>query len=216
MTASGTLTSLSFAPLVSATSSLNPAVGAGIGFAAPQIELGSVPTSFIPTTTGSVTRAADIISVSGAVSGSIGQQSGTIYAEVAFRGGLASGANRHILNVSDGTDNNRASIYIDINTTTIYGFITANGSNLFNLGASFAGIASAKIALAYKSGDYAIYVNGSLAASGTTAFSFAASLSQATLGSRHNLINQLNDRIRAAALYTTRLTNDELQSLTQP
>ena len=118
------------------------------------------------------------------------------------------------MNISDGTDNNRASIYIDTNTTNIYGFITANASNLFNNGASFAGVTSAKIALAYKSGDYAIYVNGSLVASGTTAFSFATTLNQVTLGSRHNFIGQLNDRIRAAALYTTRLTDSELAALT--
>ena len=85
MTASGTLTTFRVGPTNAVTSPSNPAIGAEIGFAAPQIELGSVPTSFIPTTTGSVTRNADVISVSGAVSGCIGQTEGTIYAEVDMR-----------------------------------------------------------------------------------------------------------------------------------
>jgi len=217
MTASGTVGSLRLGPVVSTTSVENSAVGTELGFAAPQLELGSVPTSFIPTTTAAVTRNADVISVSGAVSGAIGQTEGTIYAEVTFAGGLTSRpTTRQIMNISDGTDNNRVAIYIADNTTIIFGFITANGSNLLNNGASFAGVASAKIAIAYKSADYAIYVNGVVAASGTTAFSFATTLNQVTIGSRHNLINQLNDRIRAAALYTTRLTNAQLAALTSP
>lgn len=61
MTASGTLTSIYFAPLNAVSSSPNSAVGTQLGFAAPQIELGSVPTSFIPTTTAAVTRNADIV-----------------------------------------------------------------------------------------------------------------------------------------------------------
>jgi len=180
-----------------------------------QYELNTVATSYIPTTFAAVTRNADVISVSGAVSGAIGQTEGTIYAEVTFAGGLTSRpTTRQIMNISDGTDNNRVAIYIADNTTIIFGFITANGSNLLNNGASFAGVASAKIAIAYKSADYAIYVNGVVAASGTTAFSFATTLNQVTIGSRHNFIGQLNDRIRAAALYTTRLTNAQLAALT--
>jgi hypothetical protein len=51
MTASGTLTAISLGPIVSVVSSNNSAVGTQLAFAAPQIELGAIPTSFIPTTT---------------------------------------------------------------------------------------------------------------------------------------------------------------------
>jgi hypothetical protein len=40
------------------------------------------------------------------------------------------------------------------------------------------------------------------------------SFSKVTLGADVSDLNQFNNRIRAAALYTTRLTNAELQSLT--
>ncbi len=46
-----------------------------------QLETGSIATSYIPTTTGSATRNAEVISLSGAVSGCIGQTEGTIYLE---------------------------------------------------------------------------------------------------------------------------------------
>ena len=49
-----------------------------------QLETGSVATSYIPTTTAPVTRNAEVINLSGAVSGCIGQTEGTIYAEVDF------------------------------------------------------------------------------------------------------------------------------------
>jgi hypothetical protein len=61
MTASGTLTILYFAPTSSAASPSNPAVGLGIAFAAPQVELGSLPTSFISTVASAVTRNSDVI-----------------------------------------------------------------------------------------------------------------------------------------------------------
>ena len=78
MSASGTLTQLGLGPWSGVTNGYTPAVGAEIGFAAPQIELGSVPTSFIPTTAASGSRSADVISVSGAGSGSIGQTGGVV------------------------------------------------------------------------------------------------------------------------------------------
>lgn len=61
MTASGTLTAISLGPTVSVVSSNNSAVGTQIAFAAPQIELGALPTSFIATTTAALTRNADVI-----------------------------------------------------------------------------------------------------------------------------------------------------------
>jgi hypothetical protein len=179
-----------------------------------QLETGSVATSYIPTTAAPVTRNADVVNLSGAVSGCIGQTEGTIYAEVDFKGGLQSGALRHIFNISDGTDSNRVVIYIGLDSTNIFGFIAASGFTILNSGATASGLQSVKAALGYQSGNYALYLNGSLAVSGSTSFTFGPLLNQVTLGSRSNFINQFNDRIRAAALYTTRLTNAELAALT--
>jgi hypothetical protein len=72
-----------------------------------QVETGSVATSYIPTTSGSVTRNADVINVSGAVSGCIGQTEGTIYAEFEIR---SESTTRRLLTLSDGTQSNRIMI----------------------------------------------------------------------------------------------------------
>jgi len=68
-----------------------------------------------------------------------------------------------------------------------------------------------KIALAYANNDVVVFVNGSLAATDTSASIPACSRLDIgnTLGG-----DQLNDRIRAVAIYPTRLTNSELSALT--
>jgi len=67
-----------------------------------QLETGSVATSYIPTVAATATRNADVISKTG-VSGFIGQQEGSLYAEVDLRNQI--GAKR-LLTISDGTAGN--------------------------------------------------------------------------------------------------------------
>jgi hypothetical protein len=73
-----------------------------------------------------------------------------------------------------------------------------------------------KVAVAYQSLNCALYVNGVQATNiqSNFAFSFTTALSALFLGSTVSASAFLNDRIRAAALYTSRLTNDQLQALT--
>ena len=73
-----------------------------------------------------------------------------------------------------------------------------------------------KIAVAYKENDYAFYINGSQVGTDTSALVPACSaiyLGNAEAGFAGS---NINDRILAAALYTTRLTNAELAALTSP
>ncbi len=175
-----------------------------------QLETGSVATSYIPTTAGTGSRSADVISVTGAVSGSIGQTEGTIYAEVDIRNvGLGEGsivtlfqASNNYVEILRGTLNRIQASIADsagsTNLTTTTGFITANSIY--------------KIALGYKSGEFALYVNGTQVATSSAARTIGG-LTTVRLGS-YSTSFIFNDRIRAAALYTTRLTNAELQSLT--
>jgi len=153
----------------------------------------------------------------------IGQSEGTMYAEVVFRGGLVAlplpSGNRQIFSISDNTTANRVAIFIPDTTIdptgTIRGFIqAATGGTVLNAGTATAGIMSAKIALAYKSGDYALYVNGVLTASGSSAFSFGASLTKVVIGARQDVAFQFNDHIRSVALFPTRLANATLETLT--
>jgi len=70
-----------------------------------------------------------------------------------------------------------------------------------------------KVALGYKANDYCFAVNG-IAYASTASRGVPANMSTLYLGASVFSTAQLNDRIRAAALYTTRLTNAELAALT--
>jgi hypothetical protein len=173
-----------------------------------QMEAGSVATSYIPTTTGSVTRNADVVTLSGAVSGCIGQTEGTIYAEVDLR---ANAAERRIISVTSGSEAQRIIIWT-LGTTL---FVSFNSATSINLGAF--PIGALKIAVGYTisggSTTYSISINGAAATNGTAAAG-PTGLNQINLGTSPNGTLGLNDRIRAAAPYSTRLTDSELAALT--
>jgi hypothetical protein len=177
-----------------------------------QLEVGSVATSYIPTTTASATRGADNYSVSGAVSGFIGLTSGAIYAEVDVRNWEASG---RVVALSDGTSDGSIVIMENANrsfslSVTSAGFSTVSittASGLYN--------GLHRIAVAYKKDDYAVYLNGQLVGTNTTAG--VPSVNRIFIGKIESsgTTNYFNDRIRAIAFYNTRPTNSELATLTQ-
>jgi hypothetical protein len=181
-----------------------------------QVETGSVATTYIPTTTAAVSRAADVISASGAlVSGLIGQTEGTIYAEVDVRN-FASSAARRIVNMRvDG--NNLLSLEINSAGTSIE-FVATSGGVAVTTTASGLTSGIQKIAVGYNSAasGTALYVNGTLRDTKTIAIPSLASVVFG-LGVRADggAGTQLNDRIRAAAIYTTRLSNAQLAELTR-
>jgi hypothetical protein len=213
MTASGTLTTFRLAPVSGVTLASLAAVGTELGFAAPQIELSSVPTTFIPTTTAAVSRAADTISASGAlVSGLIGQTEGTIYAEVDLRNWIASG---RILTCSNGTSDERLMIQVGANRT-LQAIVTTASADVADISTASGQVNGVyKCALTYASGNFAFYVNGTQI--GTDSSGGVPACTSVFLGKigTSASTNFLNDRIRAAALYTTRLSNAQLAELTR-
>ncbi len=185
---------------------------AAIRISSPQIETGSVATSYIPTTVSGVTRDADVITDTTA-SGVIGQTEGTMYAEVDIRN-FTNGA--RIFVISDGTQANRiALLFNTTNRIRLLATVTsATQADISTAGNQPAGIY--KIAVAYATNDYVLYVNGVQIGTDTTALVPAcSSIFLGTLETGSGL-SSLNDRIRAAALYTTRLTNTQLALLTSP
>jgi hypothetical protein len=183
-----------------------------------QTETGSVATSYIPTTTAAVTRNADVISLSGAVSGCIGQTEGSIYAEVNIQK-LLGATQRAIVDI--GQSGNRLFLgYGNGLTNQIRFLLQTSLGGLVDINSSATSTGTIKIAVGYKNNDSIMYVNG---VSGTVLSNdnFTSSLNALTglsIGSS-NIVSEthfLNDRIRAVALYTTRLTNAELAALTTP
>jgi hypothetical protein len=174
-----------------------------------QMEAGSIATSYIPTTTAAVTRNADVITLSGAVSGCIGQTEGTIYAEVDIRNSVAGG----IFVIDDGDTTDYINITRLANLSIRITIRRLNGSVLSIIVSSAVTLGVHKIALGYKNGDYALYIDGNPQGTSNNSTDYpATALTRAVLSSSDYA--QFNDRIRAAALYTTRLTNAELAALT--
>jgi hypothetical protein len=178
-----------------------------------QVETGSVATSYIPTTTASATRNAEVISLSGAVSGCIGQTEGTIYVEVDTRATGGTLAKRFLTISAPNSDSDRISIgktAID----EIVGAILVDGVEqaLISTASNQSGIF--KIAFAYAANDAIMFVNGTQVGLQDTSVILPSSISHIGLASNTIGTRQFNDRIRAAALYTTRLTNAELAALT--
>jgi hypothetical protein len=178
-----------------------------------QVEASPIATSYIPTTTASVTRNKDDISLTGA-SDLIGQGEGTLYVEVDWR--LATGTNQVLLDVSDGTSLNRIFIYHRNSPVQLRMRARANNADLTNQGESSTGYSDIqKIAFAYKTNDFELYRNGSSISSDTSG-SLAAlgTLTDIDLGQATDASGQANMHIRAVALYKTRLTDDQLADLT--
>jgi len=180
-----------------------------------QLETGSVATSYIPTTTGSVTRAAEVITVSGAVSGSIGQQSGTVYCEFQFNPTAQS--NNGIFCV-ESTNNQNRIFFGNTSPTTCNVQLLANNSAIFStsVGTLTAG-QYYKIAVGYSSGNTKVYLNGNPVITNTSGYTMAAALSRICLGNYETNPGLVTiSRIRSLALYTERLTDADLMLLTLP
>jgi hypothetical protein len=176
-----------------------------------QGEVGPVATSPIPNTAGTGTRNADVVNLSGVVSGCIGQTEGTLYTEVDIRTFANDGK---ILAISNGGGNDRIEIYKFTNSKIYFDRVSATQSTFTSVESSALTAGIFKVAVAYKSGDTTMYINGTqIGTIQTETFTFLP-ITKINIGTNRADINQLNDRIRSAAIYTTRLTNAELAALT--
>ena len=177
-----------------------------------QLEESPIATSYIPTTTGAVTRVADDIYLTSA-SSLIGQTEGTLFVEVDWQ--FTSGVFQNIFVVSDGTANNRVQI-IKMDTDDLYMRLFANNVEITSQGESstaYSGIQ--KIAFAYKTNDFELYRNGSSISTDTSgSLASLATLTDVDFGIFVTGQDPANMWIRAVALFTTRLSDAEAYSLT--
>ena len=178
-----------------------------------QTEAGVYATSYIPTTSSTVTRNADVISKTG-ISSLIGQTEGTIFGEIKLE--TVNSNNSIAIGVTDGLYNGfliGKQGGVSPNKFLFYGVY--NGTEFINNTSIPLSTNFVKFALAYKSGDWAIYLNGSIIQSGTTVFTFSSPLNRSGFGWPFNL-SSIPDKIevKSMQLYKTRLSNSELAQLT--
>jgi hypothetical protein len=177
-----------------------------------QTEIGSIATSYIPTTTASATRNAEVINLSGAVSGCIGQTEGTIYAEVDLQ---FNNRNADIIGLDSGSSAN--GFYLVIRSSSVIELRIRQGSTnalIFQrTGAYPVGIN--KIAVSYKNGDFAISLNGTTTQVDTSTITMpSVAITRASVVPSINFTLDQSVRVRAVVPYTTRLTNAQLAALT--
>jgi hypothetical protein len=182
-----------------------------IRIAAPQMELGAYATTWVPTTTAAVTRIGDTANKND-VSSLIGQTEGTIFLDMRYE--VAQTAR---FSLSDGTGNNWIFVSYPESTTAARVFINASGIIQINntINSVFTANQNYKIAFAYKSGNWALYINGASISSGTQTFAFSGTLSRITVTSTFAPNpTEIFGKINQTALFPTRYTNAQLAELT--
>ncbi len=172
-----------------------------------QLETGSVPTSYIPTTTGSVTRNADLISLTGA-SGLIGQSEGTIYWE-----GSLGQIDKMFFSVG-ASANQRISLETNSNGTMQFAVFSSTAQCGIATSAAITVGQFYKVAVAYKQNDFVFYLNGVQVGTDVSG-TIPTGLTQMQFSSPA-VANISIQRCRTLALYNSRLDDADLMVLTSP
>ena len=173
-----------------------------------QLEAGSNATSYIPTTTTSVTRNADVISKSG-ISSLIGQTEGTIFIDFYFKSDMPF---KRVLEISDGTANNRFILLTDSVGNKLSLTITTLGVLQSTFDSSVISNGRFKIALSYVEDNISLFINGALLYNDTT--SLIPNTNTIILGGSINANRELNGGINSTAFWKNKLTNEECIQLT--
>lgn len=164
-----------------------------------QLEVGSFATSYIPTTTASVTRAADIIKLSGAALTTLQGAAGTFLEEMTLEGNKAA--------AQYGAYGNAVSpLYWDSLVVK-----ATNGTNVLSSAQTAVVGTAGRGGLAWNASGRAISFSGSAAV--TDANSYGTIGATVYLGS-NNGANSLNGWVRALSFYNQRLSNATLATKT--
>jgi hypothetical protein len=167
-------------------------------------------TSYIPTTTATVTRAADVASITGtAFSSFYNQTEGTVFANYAER---AFSATHQVATISNGTANERISVAVNSSNVLDVGVISGStdtfGGNTPTLTAQ-----EYRIGFGYKSDNSGVSANGS-AITVDSAVTLPT-VSQLDIGARAGSTQILNSTIKRLTYWPTRLADNTLQAITQ-
>lgn len=178
-----------------------------------QLEAGAFATSVIPTTTAQVTRAADVAVMTGTnFSSWYNQSEGTIVAQASTQ--RTTGAAVRVLQIDDGTTDNRHSISFDGTSpsTTFNAATIVSAVSQASFALPVTPLAVSKLAYAYKANDFAASVNGG-AVSTDVSGTVPSGLIAMRIGSLVGGIQQLNGLVSSITYYATRLSNAQLQAL---
>lgn len=183
-----------------------PVTGGTISFWGAQLEAGSFPTSYIPTTTAAATRAADGAVMTGAnFSSWYRQDEGTLFADATSP--LATGYIWTLMRAGVG--------YGPRIQNTLNGVNVSYGAVVDNAGAVIVSFTRSglKSAFALKTDDYALSANGGSVITDNSG-AIPTEIAQLKLGIDSVGGTALNGHIRRIAYFPRRLSNAELQGIT--
>jgi hypothetical protein len=183
-----------------------------------QDEVGAMPSSFIPTTTAAVARAADLPVITGTEATSrINTAAGTMFAEFTFEGGSSAiGADgRHIMSIDNGGANDRHQLYnynggvgaFGSNSGTIYSIAAGAGNPAISAGSV------ARVASRYNDSSFNIASNGVSGTQDSTGTP-SPNVNSIKIGSAYTSGAQLFGCIRRAILFSTALSDPDLSAMT--
>jgi hypothetical protein len=178
-----------------------------------QLEEGAFPTSYIPTTTASLTRAADVASVN-TLSPWFNAAEGTIYSDFA---GRVAGTQPYISMLANTGETERIyQRYVSGQYLSFVRIANVDIAGVYN--PSQGSAVNAKNATAYNSSQLAVSTNGQ-AVTGAAVASVSgvpSGLNKLWLGSFAGSSSFANGHIQRITYYNTRLPNAQLQALTAP
>ena len=182
----------------------------GILLAYAQIEEGSYPTSYIPTSGSTVTRNQETYEKTG-ISDKINSTEGVLFAEISR---TEDESNYRLLGLDNGTSQNYIKIGFGNNNGNFWIRALVNGVTVINSDNAVSNNANQfyKIAVRYKSGDSVIYIDGVPVLTSSTTFSsgtFTDLDFTHFTGSSHFF-----GKVKQLQLFKTALTDSELATLT--
>jgi hypothetical protein len=217
VTASDTIfQAIVFSQVVSGTNSYIGDGTSGIYIWGAQLEAGAFATSYIPTVASTVSRSADVATMTGTnFSTWYNQAEGTFVAEISLNNAPAV-ATFSLYSVSDNTANERIFVGTGFGSGgNINALVTDGGvlqAQTINGGLASAGLY--KYGNAYAANDFASVANGGSAV--TDASGTLPTVDRLYIGASAVGTAPINGHIRAIAYYNTRLPNTQLQTLTAP
>jgi hypothetical protein len=183
-----------------------------------QLEAGTFATSYIPTVASTVSRSADVATMTGTnFSTWYNQSEGTFVVDVAAAGGLRTGGGvQGIFSVNDGTTSNVMNAARTALRTARFNGTGSPAGDVTSVGTMADG-GIVKLAAAYKLNDWGLSLGGATVVADTSAV--VPPVNRLGIGSLDGLFDpaaQWGGHIRAIAYYNTRLPNTQLQTLTAP
>jgi hypothetical protein len=183
-----------------------------------QVEAGSFPTSYIPTTTAALARSADVCSITGSdFSGFYNPLEGSLFTSAIFNAPAAYGTGQILIDINDTTAANRLR-YFRNPTSGTAGFANTSAGSLnvvFTGVSTLQSFVAQKYSAGFKLNDYAFYVNNSQVGTDNLG-AMLVSPTTMTIGNSSAAIasQYTNGHIAQIRYFRKRLSNQKLQTLT--